>query len=154
MICQHCGIEAPTRYVSFHQNIGMLVMRQSRSISGYLCKSCIHEHFWKFSGITLAIGWLGTVSFIITPFLLLNNLVRYVLCLGMSAVPPDAGYPELTEEAVSRLQPLTQEIFERLGEQQSLEEVARHYAAVADVTPGQVVLWIQAVSEAIRNQRE
>ena len=30
MICQSCGVEAPTKYVAFYQNIGMLVMRTHR----------------------------------------------------------------------------------------------------------------------------
>lgn len=39
MICQSCGVEAPTKYVAFYQNIGALVMRFTRSAEGRMCKS-------------------------------------------------------------------------------------------------------------------
>jgi hypothetical protein len=39
MICQHCGVEAETKYVSFHQNIGALVVRFSKSIEGRLVQA-------------------------------------------------------------------------------------------------------------------
>ncbi|OWK45187.1 hypothetical protein FRUB_01518 [Fimbriiglobus ruber] len=34
MICQDCGVEAETKHVSFHQNIGALVVRFPKSIEG------------------------------------------------------------------------------------------------------------------------
>src|SRR6188508_1551016 len=86
MICQDCGVEAATKYVSFHQNIGALVVHFTKSINGKFCKSCINRHFWGMTGKTFLLGWWGVISFIITPFLLLNNIVRYVFCLGMPAV--------------------------------------------------------------------
>jgi hypothetical protein len=93
MRCQACGASAPTKYVAFYQNIGALILRFSKSIQGELCKSCIHKHFWEFTSITLLVGWLGTVSFIIAPFIVLNNIIRYLGCLTMPSVetpPQDA----------------------------------------------------------------
>ena len=87
--CQACGREAPTKYVAFYQNIGALVVRFQRSIRGYLCKSCIHTNFWKFTGLTLATGWWGFVSFFVNIFFILNNVGRYFACLGMAAHYPD-----------------------------------------------------------------
>ena len=89
MYCQACGAEAPTRYVEFYQNIGALVVRFPSSIKGHLCKSCIHHYFWKCTLTTLALGWWGLISLIVTPFFILNNIFRYVLCLGMPAKPKD-----------------------------------------------------------------
>src|SRR5262245_30525013 len=109
MICQACGIEAPTRYVAFYQNIGLLVMRLSKSIEGNLCKSCIHKHFWEFTGTNLILGWWGVISLIVTPFFILNNVGRYVFCLGMHPVPDKARKPTLTDEAIAQLQPLAGE---------------------------------------------
>jgi hypothetical protein len=43
--CQSCGVEAPTKYVEFYQNIGALFMRFSKSIKGILCKNCINHCF-------------------------------------------------------------------------------------------------------------
>ena len=93
MICQLCGVEAATKYVEFYQNIGMLVMRQSRSIKDELCKKCINEYFTKFTLTTAAVGWFGMISMIVTPFFILNNVIRFCGTIGMSkpreAAPPN-----------------------------------------------------------------
>jgi hypothetical protein len=81
--CQACGANAPTRYVAFYQNIGLLVLRLHKSVEGELCKACVHKYFWELTMITLVAGWWGLISFIITPFFLLNNIIRYIGCLGM-----------------------------------------------------------------------
>jgi hypothetical protein len=81
--CQVCGASAPTKYVEFHQNVGMLVLRRRRCIRGNLCRSCINEHFWKMTSITLAVGWLGTISLVIAPIFVVNNVVRYLGCLSL-----------------------------------------------------------------------
>jgi hypothetical protein len=83
--CQSCGRHAPTRHVAFYQNIGLLIMRRSKSIEGDLCKACISKYFWEFTLITFLAGWWGVISFIVTPFFLINNLIRYLGCIGMPA---------------------------------------------------------------------
>lgn len=151
MICQACGVEAPTKHVSFHQNIGALVMRFSKSMDGRLCKSCIHQHFWSMTTTTFFLGWWGTISFIITPFLLLNNVGRYVFCLGMPPVPPGASAPTLTDADVEKIGPYAGDLFQRLNDGEDLQAVATLIAERAGVTAGQVVLFLQAV---IRSQAE
>ena len=69
--------------MSFTYNIGLLVMRVHRSVKGELCMSCIHETFWIYTAVNLSIGWLGVISFFITPILLVMNTVTYVKALGM-----------------------------------------------------------------------
>jgi len=81
--CQVCGTYAPVKYVEFHQNIGMLFRREHRYIKGNLCKNCINQTFWKFTLITLAVGWIGTISLIVAPFFILNNIFRYIMSLGL-----------------------------------------------------------------------
>ncbi len=81
--CQLCGEPAPTKYVEFYENVGLLVMRFRRSIKGNLCKHCIDRCFWDFTGKTFLLGWWGSISFILTPFILLNNLLRFITTLGM-----------------------------------------------------------------------
>jgi hypothetical protein len=88
--CQFCGVGAETRYVEFHQNVGLLVARLHSSVKGHLCKACISHHFWGKTATTLFLGWWGVISFFATPFILLNNVVRYLPCRGMAA-PPDRG---------------------------------------------------------------
>lgn len=148
MLCQCCGVEAPTKYVSFHQNIGMLVMRQSKSVSGKLCKSCIHQNFWKLSGTTFFLGWWGAHSLIITPFFLLNNIGRYLFCLAMEPVPPGARTPELTDADIERLRPHTQDIFNRLEQNEDFASIADDISRLTGVTPGQVAIYTQAVIES------
>ncbi len=148
MICQACGVEAPTKHVSFHQNIGALVMRFSRSIEGRLCKSCIHQNFWSMTGTTLAVGWFGTISLIITPFILLNNIGRYVFCLGMPPVPPGATAPRLTEEAIQKISAHAENLFSRLNRGEDFASLAEETAYLSDTTPGQVMLYVRAVLAA------
>src|SRR5260370_7109377 len=104
-MCQSCGIEATTRYVEFYQNIGALVMRFHKSIKGNLCKRCIHKRFWEFTGTCLLLGWWGMISLVVTPIFILNNVGRYLVCLGMSAAPPDPAPPQLTHHPIHLISP-------------------------------------------------
>jgi len=148
MICQACGIEAATKYVSFHENIGVLFMRFSRSMQGNLCKNCIHKHFWKMTGTTAVVGWWGMISFIVTPFFLLNNIGRYAMCLRMPPVGPDATIPSLSSEEFDRISPLANGMFDRLNGGQAFEVVVAEVAESAGVTPGQVLAFIRAIASA------
>lgn len=145
MICQDCGVEAPTRYVSFSQNIGALFMRFPKTVAGDLCKSCIHKHFWEMTGITAVLGWWGMISFIVTPFMLLNNIGRYLFCVSMSPVPPGSIQPTLSQEEVDRIRPHANRIFERLNQGEDFRAVAVSTAEVASVSPGQVLLFVQTI---------
>lgn len=145
MICQDCGVEAPTKYVAFYQNVGVLVMRFTKSVEGNLCKSCIHRNFWSMTGITMAVGWLGTISLVLAPCFVINNTFRYLFCLGMEPVPADASAPRLTDADVKRMEPYMEELFERLNQDEEFEDVADDIADKARVTPGQVALFVRAV---------
>ena len=81
--CQICGSLASTKQVEFYGNIGMLFARRNYSIKGKLCKRCINREFTNKTLMTLILGWWGTISFIITPFYLINNIVRFIPTLGM-----------------------------------------------------------------------
>jgi hypothetical protein len=83
MFCDGCGAEAPTKYVTFHQNIGMLVARRHSTVEGKLCKNCIHSNYWKMTMTTLTVGWLGRLSFFIAPAFIVTNTVRYIGCLSL-----------------------------------------------------------------------
>jgi hypothetical protein len=81
--CQNCGRRAPTKYIEIYQNIGALIVRFTKSIKGNLCKKCINDYFWPYTLTTLILGWWGIISFIITPFILLNNIGRYLVALPL-----------------------------------------------------------------------
>lgn len=93
--CQGCGVDAETRYVSFHRNIGAFLLRLHTSVEGQFCKSCINRHFWTMTATTLFLGWWGVISFFFTPFILMNNIGRYLSCLGMKS-PPKVGSSQMT----------------------------------------------------------
>jgi len=76
--CQSCGSMKMTSPVTFHRNIGMLVMRRTIRLEGNLCKSCIGKKYWEFMGKNLILGPWGMISLIVTPIYLITNTVSYV----------------------------------------------------------------------------
>lgn len=152
MICQACGVEAPTKYVEFHQNIGAFLVRFPRSIKGKLCKSCIHKYFWSYTSTTFLMGWWGSISLIVTPFYILNNVGRYLGCVTMKPVPPEAQPPRLDADVMMSLQRHADEILKRLTEGEKLEVIAADVGPRAGVTPGQVVLYTINLIETLKQQ--
>jgi hypothetical protein len=148
MYCENCGVESPTHYVSFHQNIGALIMRFYRGCQGHLCKPCIHKTFWTYTAVNLTLGWWGIISLILTPFFLINNLVYYTMCLGMEPPPPGAAPPQLNDVFFERIQPHTDYLIQRLNQGESLQAIAEDVAYRAGVTPGQVALYVRAMIAA------
>lgn len=154
IICQSCGIEAPTRPIEFHQNIGALVMRFHKTCKGNLCKRCVHRRFWQFTTTNLTLGWWGYISLVMTPVFTVNNIVRYLGALGMPSVPEGAAVPVLTPEAISKLTPHGHGIVARLNQREALDAVARDVAPKAGVTPGQVVKYVVALAAARQQQMQ
>lgn len=81
MVCQTCGAAEPTSCVTFYHNIGAVVVRVSGCVEGDLCRSCVHRYFWTYTAINCCLGWWGVISFFITPFFLLYNVIEYLRCL-------------------------------------------------------------------------
>lgn len=82
--CQECGSVAKTKEIKLYKNIGMLIMRRQWIIEGRFCKKCINKYFWNYTLTTLLLGWWGTISFLVTPLYLVNNIARYLTTLSMS----------------------------------------------------------------------
>jgi hypothetical protein len=153
MYCEVCGVDAPTKHVSFHQNIGVLVMRFYRGCSGNLCKSCIHKTFWTYTAINLTLGWWGIISLIVTPFFVINNTVYYLMCLGMEPPAPGATQPQLTDEFIQRIGPHTDYLVQRLNQGATLQAASEDVASRAGVTPGQVALFVRAMAAQAQQQQ-
>lgn len=81
--CQLCGTYAPLRNVSFNQNVGMLIMREYKQVGGNLCKNCINKTFWRFTLITISVGWIGAISLIVAPFFIISNIYYYLTSLSL-----------------------------------------------------------------------
>ena len=155
ILCQGCGVEAPTKYAEYHQNIGALVVRFGKSYKGQLCKQCMHKYFWQSSLTTLFLGPWGVISLVVSPFFLINNVARYVGALSMPAVPPGARVPLLDQAAITALLPRVEDIFGRLNAGESIESVATNVAGSAGgVTPGQVLLFIAQVARQAAAQQQ
>lgn len=76
-VCEVCKQNKPVIYTDFYENVGLLIMRLHKNVKGLLCFDCQKDIFWKFTIKTLVLGWWGIISFIVTPFILLNNIIRY-----------------------------------------------------------------------------
>ena len=154
IFCQGCGNEAPTRYVEFHQNIGALVMRFHKSVRGNLCKSCIHKRFWEFTLMNCVVGWWGLISLVVTPIFIVNNLGRYIMCLGMPPAPPVTGPRRLSDETISRMKPHLDALITRLNASEPLDSIVHDLAQRCGATPGQVFLYVQALIAASKKQQQ
>jgi hypothetical protein len=91
MRCQGCGVEAPTKFVTYYQNIGMLIIRSMRTFRAQVCRDCASRHFWNMTLLGLVTGWWGLISLIINPFLIINNVVQFVGTRGLPG--PDVAPP-------------------------------------------------------------
>lgn len=89
--CQACGREGPTKQVTLMQNIGVLVIRFPKTLSGHLCKFCIDHNFFKMTLITSLFGWWGVISFFYTLVSLPVNFVARMKSIGMSSPQEDGG---------------------------------------------------------------
>jgi hypothetical protein len=145
MICQSCGVEAPTQKVLFVQHIGAIVMFFHKRIGGLFCRTCVNKYFTQYFFTTLVLGWWGIISVFATPVVLLIDLFNYFRAWSLPPVPVGAAAPVLTDDAINRINPLSGELVRRLGANEKLETVAAEIAARARVTPGQVVRYVQAL---------
>src|SRR5262245_48375364 len=145
MICQSCGIEAPTQKVLFVQHIGAIVMFFHKRIGGLFCRNCVNKYFGEYTLTTLLLGWWGIISVMATPVVLLINIFNYFRAWSLPAVPLGARVPQLSDDAIARLGPFTSHLIDRLNKGEKLQAVADDVGAKAAVTPGQVVRYVQAL---------
>ena len=87
--CEYCQRPAPTKYVAFGCNIGLIVTRLSKSVSGQLCKDCIRRFFWEYTLTTLFLWWWGVISFFRTLYLLPANIIDFASAWRLP--PPTEG---------------------------------------------------------------
>ncbi|MGH9763595.1 MAG: hypothetical protein ACREDR_32705 [Blastocatellia bacterium] len=93
--CDSCGVRAPTKYAAFHQHIGAVVLMFHQRYRGNLCRECINTIFRRTTLTTLGLGWWGMISVIVTPFVLIHNVVRYLMVRDSNAAPaPYAALPD------------------------------------------------------------
>ena len=153
IFCQSCGREAQTKYVEYFQNIGAIIMRFSKRIDGYLCKECSSKYFWSFTGTTLLLGWWGIISFFVSLFIIPNNIIRYFGTLSLQPPNPATSFPLLTDAVIGKIKPYTAELFQRINAGEDFETVARSIAIRAVVSPGQVIIYSFALTQALKEKK-
>lgn len=79
--CQSCYRYTCTVHTSFSKNIGMLIARSYQKIDGNLCNECIERYFWSFTMKTALFGWWGLISMIVSPFIILLNIINYLIAI-------------------------------------------------------------------------
>lgn len=82
--CISCRLQVPTKLVKFQQNIGMVVMRRRWRVSGFMCRRCIRAYFKSYTLTTLFLGWWGVISLLVTPVLLIGNVMEYFKSRGLA----------------------------------------------------------------------
>jgi hypothetical protein len=75
--CSVCGADAPTSYVSFQHNIGLIIARIHGSQSGEMCGPCMDQAFGYQLLINGLLGWWSITSLIFTPIFLIWNTASY-----------------------------------------------------------------------------
>ncbi len=81
--CETCRRIGPLRHATFMQNIGAVVLRFPRTVSGQLCKFCIDKYFFRFTAVTMMLGWWGIISFFYSLFAIPSNVIIWLDSLGM-----------------------------------------------------------------------
>jgi len=127
---------------------------QHGHIGGKFCKRCIGKYFGQYTLWTAVVGWWGLVSCIVTPFVLIWNTGLFLTTLGLQGPDPNAGPPQLTQEAMDKLTPYTERLLHLLNVGKPLGEAAKEIAPLAGVSPMQVVLYLQAVVSVQREADE
>lgn len=92
-VCEACGVVGPTKQVNITYNVGALVVRFHKTMSGQLCKRCISDYFWRYSLTTMFFGWWGVISFVVSLVTLPVNAFYWLSSLGMSQ-PTDMEYAQ------------------------------------------------------------
>jgi hypothetical protein len=73
--CRFCN-NVPTAKTRFRGHRGMIIMMQFRHIDGPFCRDCGMATFREMTSKTLIQGWYSYASFVITPFIVLWNLIN------------------------------------------------------------------------------
>jgi hypothetical protein len=83
--CELCGASGAVIRASYHQNTGMLIVRQHKTLSATLCKGCSSSAFVRMTGHCAILGWWGFISFFLNCFFILNNIGMWLATLTLPA---------------------------------------------------------------------
>jgi hypothetical protein len=90
--CRMCG-SVPAVPVKFRGHQGFVVIMRFLSMDGPFCRDCGLATFRRMTSRTLAQGWYGYLSFLITPITVLINLARRGRVASLPAPHPNPYAP-------------------------------------------------------------
>ncbi len=73
--CYFCG-SMPTAHVTMRGHIGMIFLMRRLKHEGAFCRDCGMAVFRRMTARTLVTGWWGYASFVMTPYVIISNLVN------------------------------------------------------------------------------
>ncbi|MDP2931877.1 MAG: hypothetical protein Q8O05_05190 [Chloroflexota bacterium] len=141
--CDFCYVEAPTKYITLHQTIGVVFMWSRRKQKANLCRSCLNKHFWEFTLTSLFLGWWSPPSLVWMFYCIPANIVRYVGARDLRGVPKGAPVLNLSDDIIKRLLPFRRELYDKLNMHQPLIYVAKDIADKAGVRVGHVIIYLR-----------
>ncbi len=149
MRCDSCLRPEPSAYVELHHNVGMLLMRREYATAGQLCRSCLNHAFWHHTLRNVTLGWWGMISFFMTWYFLIGNLIAYSRArseLGKER-PREAPRVEVAEgdEAQRILGPFEHNVRMLLRTGDAPEVIARDLARTHGVAPTAAQRFVEQV---------
>jgi hypothetical protein len=127
----------------------MLVMRREYATEGQLCRSCLDRAMLHHTLRNVTLGWWGLISFFMTWYFLVGNLIAYVRALSeLGRVRPrEAPRVEVAEgdEAQRILGPFEHNVRMLLRTGDAPEVIARDLARTHGVAPTAAQRFVEQV---------
>jgi hypothetical protein len=113
--------------------IGLLVARVYHHKKGRMCPDCISSTFWAYTLTTLALGWWGLVSFFVSPFVIVMNIISYRAVSLSPTYPTTEPPPMLNSSVINSLEP-----FRRLLKGETMDQVCEDIGRRTAASPAEV----------------
>jgi len=76
--CSYCRQDKPVRELEFSYAIGLVFYSFDDNRRGYICAECAELIFWKYTAITLWLGWWGLRTFFFSWLYITENIINYI----------------------------------------------------------------------------
>ncbi|MFL5345603.1 MAG: hypothetical protein ACJ8AT_12450 [Hyalangium sp.] len=132
----------------------MLLMRRQYTTSGRLCRGCLSKAFWHHTLRNLTLGWWGTISFFMTWYFLLSNLIVYARArseLGHASPSPSQAPRSAVatgDEALRILGPFEHNVRMLLRTGDEPAGIARDLARTHGVAPEEAQRFVEQIRAA------
>ena len=157
MRCDTCFRSEPSTYVELHHNVGMFIARRVYSTHGDLCRQCLHRSFWSHTLRNVTLGWWGTISFFMTWYYLVSNLLTYLFALHelRGQRPRQAARTQEVAgaEAQRLLEPFEHNVRLRLRDGETPETVGRELARIHGVELAAAMRFVEQVHASEEGSR-